>query len=421
MLRNNPSPTDFSLKMPRRSLRVITWVAVPVIAGAAFGLPAIRSRLLDPGTARDPLLCAPIREVPLSIPPVHRPLLPITASEIKKLGNLIAPFPGRENSVSAFLHMLRVHRLDGIFVHERFPSSKKILECLTDEECGRAYFGYPPFVETRNGIQYLPRDGPSTPFGWRENHRDYVLASFAELGLPLSFSITFPHTASCLREVLLDSMANFHLNQEEIQWTALAYSLYMPPANSWVNRFGERNSFDDLARELLSRPYEHASCGGTHQLVACAILARVDQQQPVLSPKDRDSLTEGLQKAARRALMAQCPDGSWYPDWFKEPNLLRAGSAIPADSATLGGRLLVTSHLAEALLYLPSNASVPDQALRLAGVWLYHQLRTASREDLKQNLCPFTHSVRVLQLLSSAPVDGGSGTVGLEGAAASRQ
>src|SRR5207302_3298465 len=97
-----------------------------------------------------------------------------------------------------------------------------------------------------------------------ELHRDQTLAAFAELGLPLSFTLQGDGGTGTLRDVLDDSLANFHLGQKELAWTALAYALYLPPVKSWINRYGERFGFDQLVSEMLDRPLDAESCGGTH-------------------------------------------------------------------------------------------------------------------------------------------------------------
>src|SRR5262249_24044707 len=150
--------------------------------------------------------------------------------------------------------------------------------------------------------------------------------------VPLSHPLRFTDGTLSLREVLRDSIANYHPHQKELEWTALAYGLYLPPAREWTNRFGERESFDGLVEQLLARDLHKSSCCGTHVMYTLTILARVDQQTPILGPEVRDRLWQKLCHAVRVALEAQAADGSWSPDWNKA---LRSGQTSKPEVARI--------------------------------------------------------------------------------------
>lgn len=120
-------------------------------------------------------------------------------------------------------------------------------------------------VRTRTGIRSNPL---CVALGGTEKHRDQLLASVAEVGLPLSLPVQIDGETFALRELLRDSIANFHLQQEEIPWTAIAYTLYLPPQRAWVNKLGERTTFDELAEAVIAVPPHKSSCGGPASLPA---------------------------------------------------------------------------------------------------------------------------------------------------------
>jgi hypothetical protein len=201
-----------------------------------------------------------------------------------------------------------------------------------------------------------------------------------------------------MRDVLADSLANFHLGQRELEWTTVAYALYLPPIRVWTNRFGETFSFDDIAHELMRRPLALTSCCGTHVLHTLAILTRADAQISILSPDTRENVHRHLRQAVQVLVAKQQTDGRWTPDWFNTFSPY-VGAAVAERSLapTDSNCLLVTSHVAELLLYLPSDIPVPDEVLRAAASWLAKNVEHASIEDGRKASCPFTHALCVLR------------------------
>lgn len=344
------------------------------------------------------------RTVPLGIGPHARHALDLPPEDRERIGRQIRPFDRAHNNLSMCLHLLRVHGLSARFAQGDLASGEAILDLLTDEEAGRKYFGSPPFARTRSGVRYptAVRSVAATAQGW-EAHRDQVLAAFGELGVPLTQPLRFADTTLSVREVLRDSIANYHVGQEELMWTGLAYALYLPPSHSWLNRYEERISFDDLATELLRRPLDRSPCAGTHLLYTTTVLARVDQQESVLTGPVRERLWQRLREAHDVALATQEASGSWPADWNRAllTDAERRGMAVDINEP--GARLLTTGHLAEWLLYLPEELAVPQSCLERAGWWLHEQLRAATPDQVRDNFCPYAHAARVLLLLSIAP------------------
>jgi hypothetical protein len=400
--------------MMSRLLRVRLAVPVSGLIGLVFlgGLFRALSGPWLPGPtdparlAADPILGSAdtARTVPLRIGPYPRQALAVLPEDRERILGQIRPFDRQHNYLALCLHVLRVHGLTATFAQGDLPSSEAILELLTSEEAGRKYFGSPAFIKTRSGVRY-PTAGPDDivrSTAW-QSHRDQVLAAFAELGIPLTQPLRFANTTLSVREVLRDSIANYHAGQEELVWTGLAYALYLPPARSWRNRYEERTSFDELVAELLSRPLDRSPCAGTHLAYTLTVLGRVDRQQPVLTEPVRERLWQWLRQARDAALATQAPDGSWTVDWNRA--LLADGEQKPMapDVNNLHSRLLTTGHVAEWLLYLPEDLTVPESCLRRAGWWLCERLRVAAPDQVRDEFCPYTHAARVLLLLTVAP------------------
>jgi hypothetical protein len=267
-----------------------------------------------------------------------------------------------------------------------------LLSLLTDEELSRRYIGASTVVRTKYGIRF-PTATPAAPDGalGDEIHRDQSLACLAEFGVPLSQGIVLASGTSTLQHVLEDSLANFHLEQREIAWTALAYAVYLPSVRQWRNRFGRVFCFDDLAKELLQRGMK-GSCGGIHQLVAMTALVRVDAVRPVLSEEVRTRLHAYVSRFVDLAIRSQQPDGSWSIHWnhslAEPPDTMEASAADTPSS-----RLLVTGHLGEWMTCLPSDCKVPDATRKAAVSWLRQRLKEINVQRFSEGFCPYTHAI----------------------------
>ncbi len=295
-----------------------------------------------------------------------------------------------------------MHGVDGRFDHPILSDSRKVLRLLTDGDFGGAVLRRTAIERTRHGIEFVSTAATMAEHvRATESHRDQVLASLAELGLPLSTPVSADDENLTLKSAMADSLANFHLKQKELQWTAIAYALYLPPRKEWFNKFGERHTFDDLVNRLLVAPVEDSSCAGTHLGYALTLLYRADRTlAPILSQSVRNRLRQRLVRTVAAAIETQSQDGSWSGEWGR--GLYSHSDQTPStDVADMNGRLLVTGHLSEWLLYLPEEFGVPDDCLRRAGLWLRSRLEDVPGNPIKEDaVCPYTHAACALRSLS---------------------
>jgi hypothetical protein len=222
-----------------------------------------------------------------------------------------------------------------------------------------------------------------------------------QLGLPLSFPIKIGGESYTLRDILRDAIASFDLHQGEIEWTAIAYATYLPPYRQWINKFGDRYSFDDLVKELLKRRFDRGSCCGCHVLEGMIVLERTDRQVAhLLSDEVRRQLQTRLREVVATAIAHQACDGSWGPDWHLglEPP---SGNDESPDRQSEELRLLATSHLAHSLMYLSGDRRVPSSVLLRAGKWLHATLERANPAFVRENLCPCCHGAWVVCTLAA--------------------
>lgn len=327
--------------------------------------------------------------VPMSLKPVGRFEFPVSAAEREWYRTQLVP-RNRDFNESQCLHMLHVHGVDATFRDCAFGTGKDLLRLLLDSDAATKQFGQPCFVRTRFGLRVPdhPQESRSD-----ESHRDQTLAVLGHLGLPSDTQITLGNEVGTIREAIHDSIATFDLSIEELEWSALTYALYLPPAKSWENRFGKRFTFDMLVDALRSKSFRKASCGGSHLLSSLTMILRSDQQCTILSEKCRHGLVEFLASACTTAVATQRDDGSWSINWHRRI-VTKPELSLARDNAL--ERLIATGHIAEWMLYLPKALQPPEEVYRKAALWLASELRRVA-EMQAELFCPFTHGLVVVQ------------------------
>ena len=135
--------------------------------------------------------------------------------------------PSPQLSISACVHLLRLY---GSQAEVQIKGEKvRALSLLTDAKVGSRFFGQPAFVPTAAGVRFPVIVKNGTLSGrFDDSHRDLCLACFAELDLPVAFPlITAGGDSIELRLAVLDAIATFHLTQQELEWTTIAFAHYV--------------------------------------------------------------------------------------------------------------------------------------------------------------------------------------------------
>jgi hypothetical protein len=334
------------------------------------------------------------RKEPMRIRARPPPGLTLPKDEYRLISRKISELVGGSMNSSLCLHLLRAYGLQATFDHSELQSSRDVLSLFFDATRGEKYFGAAVLVQTRFGMRYDLGDSNSRESRRaKESHRDQCLAAFAEHGLSLASEIVIDGMTFTLSDVLRDSVANFNLKQDEIAWTALAYGLYLSPQSSWTNKFGEVFTFDALASELLSRPFRRSSCGGLHLLFALTILLHVHDDSPLLLSEDVHlAVRNRVQASLNEAVRTQHADGRWSMNW----NMEWPGPQVDNQIDPSLSDLLVTSHVAEWLLYLPASFDAPPECAFSATMWLLGKVRDASSREVREHYCPYLHAICVL-------------------------
>ncbi len=400
-------------------------LAMKVFASLACGvfplLQAGCSRVSGMGSTGGPHLPAnfPIADAPQTvteIPPKIHWSFPTDVQH--RLKDML--WPQRGETISGVIHALRLYPAG-----EDPPSLEKptLAEMrslfLDDSACGQWYSGKHAVIPTRYGSRFVDLSATKKKNGGEaQAHRDQCLAVLAELGVPLSTQIKTPGEPVAVKDVLADALANFDPDQE-LEWTAIALTLYLPPARDWIDKFGRKHDFDSLALKLMGRPFYQTSCYGSHTLYSLALLSRVDQVHRLLTDGVRKKVATLLLASVRALELHQDTSGFFSGDWYFP--LLRESwyreLIGPGDHEKLAHDLVewrwtqagqtsiantpihVTGHHLEWMLLLPSGQRCSDLVFERGANYLLGRLSQISKTDATASYCPVTHAVKVLRSL----------------------
>jgi hypothetical protein len=308
-----------------------------------------------------------------------------------------------KTQLSDLLHFLHLRGRAAVPTTKIDGQPVDFVEILLDSAKSESVFGgsktlYRTLRGARFGLHNVQRVG--TNQRGTEAHPGQALAVLGALGIPLDRQVRLgPKGEGVLGWVLDDLKSNFLL-QGEIYWDAIALALYVPPARTWENKYGDRFTFDALTEELLSRPQTDSACAGTHRLISLTVIFLADERTAVLSEPTRRKLRSHLAEVARMLVDRQHPDGSWGMDWH-EPRSADPGAA--AHGSDLRWRVVPTGHHLEWLMLLPDGMRPPDPVFGRAAAWLLSALVGETKKDgnwLKQNYCPATHAIRSVRILA---------------------
>ncbi len=293
----------------------------------------------------------------------------------------------QSSSVGKILHQLGNAAVAGQYGIA--ADQKKFLAVLAGEPAADALAIDPPLLYfDEDHRPHLDRFGDRT----YEPHRDQTLATLALLGIPSHFKFRAAPAQATIADLIRIVRDDFHLD-DELEWSAVALACYAPTRSPWINRWGKSFSFDDIVNRLLARPYGTGTCAGSHTLTTLAILEQVDEQVPIWGDGLRDRVDEYLAGAVQRLQDHQRTTGYWTPDW---PVPLADPTSERYDKDLFGETPLVlaTGHHLEWTSLLPEARSLSRPARERAAAWCAMALRNATKAQIAQDFCPYSHCYR---------------------------
>ena len=297
-------------------------------------------------------------------------------------------------SLSIVLHGMHLYGCRFNVPHPRDPErTEPALEIILNHEKALDFFtGGAPLVTTRYGVRcrtLVQRDAR-----WqseREAHTGQLLAVLAEYNVPLNRALTTSVGEHTVSDILADTIANFSLDEFQLEWNAVALALYHAPYGSWRNKFGIMFTFNDLVETLVATRFDdpRLSCQGTHLLYSLAVIFQADRQHHMLSEETRSTLHHHLETQVEKLVTGQQSSGCWPVRWFSnEPGDLEM---VPADRRQRLG-VTITGHHLEWLLLLPQHMGPPEQIFAHAATWLDRQFQNATNAQLFDGYCPYCHA-----------------------------
>lgn len=237
-----------------RSLAVYAMVCVGA-AAVAFGTYGWVSSQADIGSAANEFPNHSTFQAGVTtfgFPVVRNPTRSQSAAGLAHQSFLSEVPDRRSLSPSFCIHALHANGRDALVTIAASGEQLRVLDLFFDSELSRKYFGHPMIVRTAHGVRYPSLQESAYITRGDAAHRDQVLASLGELGVSLTTSITVNGRSYTLNDVLADSIAEFHLAQHELAWTAIVYAVYLSPGSQWTNKYGETYGFNELAGALVN-------------------------------------------------------------------------------------------------------------------------------------------------------------------------
>jgi hypothetical protein len=219
-------------------------------------------------------------------------------------------------------------------------------------------------------------------------HHDHLLASLTEAGVSLDTRIYPPGGKSrTFNDLLQESFRDFRLDEREVEWSAMAYSLWFAPTvKSWKLSDGRRMSFDQIAQRLMRGHSRFGVCNGTHRVYSLTLLIRLNQQHHILSTEVTQKVMSHLRQVRDHLIASQFSDGHWPSNWSEglKPN---ENSIDDADFK----KVIATGHHLEWQAIAPQELQLDRKRICRAAKWLIHDVRTHDGSHILRRFTFYSH------------------------------
>lgn len=323
----------------------------------------------------------------------HEPRI-VTDEQLFAVLDRVKP-PRRPSLTNSYVHALRLWGPKADFGDPAVPSGSELQDYFLDDRTFRQVAGdaAPPlFYQDIDGVNVRSYDDRPDHRASSSHHADDLLATFAEIGLPLDTPLKMRDGETSIADLLQASMQRFHLDRLEYEWSTIVYARYLFPLKHWRNSNGEKMSLQNMVEELVSHPLNAGPCNGLHRLEALAVLYRADEQCHELPPLTRAKMIAYMKLVSDRLVLAQTSEGYWNRRWPL------GEEAIADSSATLYDKILVTGHHLEWLALAPDEVQPPRETIVRAGQWLARTLIEMDEQAIVEAYGPYSHAARALCL-----------------------
>ena len=306
---------------------------------------------------------------------------------------------GPETKINHVDHALRFWTLRARFEEPGFFAGEDLRRLLIDDRCFHALYGSAQkslLMPMKTGVRVRTKEGNLS-----SSHVDHTMASLAEVGTPLNFSIETSDGLSTYRSIVEQALRDFSLNQVEYEWSGLTFALFMPPwhcvdhlrgTTPLIRRYSAR-------RIMACRSPSRGVCFGESQTsYTVAALLRIDDQLPILSPEVRAACLAWLKRATSLLVWNQHAEGFWGEDWACGRSG-ESGEAADTSGDVLTDRILATGHGLElGGRIAPEECHPPRGILIRAGQWLVRTIDQLTPQQTQDRFTYLSHAGRALAL-----------------------
>ena len=326
---------------------------------------------------------------PLTILPRYNEPSIVSNEQLQStLERLTPKFRGLKPRMNFVDHALRFWGIESVFQDAACLSGVEMRQLMLDYRDFRQAWGDDAksfLTTTTYGIRPRVQEGDET-----SSHVDHSLTTLAEVGTPLDYPVLTSDGETQLRAMLIDALKNFNLNQQEYEWSTLAFALYMPSHPEWFSTGGQVLTFDRLAKRVMRQPPTDGVCYGQHRLYTLSALLAIDDEHSILTPDSRANIEAYLQNMTDLLVTHQSSEGYWDVDWD--------GRTFESSRTPLSRRLLVTGHALEWWAIAPEQLLPPLETRERAAQWLCQQIKDMTETQIRANYTFLSHAGRALAL-----------------------
>ena len=321
------------------------------------------------------------------------------AAVLEKIRPKFSPQNMRPNHVE---HALRTWGIDASFAEPGILSGIEMRDFLIDHS---------KFITSWGGETpaLLRPEGPGVAIRWGKVdgasvHHDHLLASRTEAGISRSQPVYAPgRRTATFDDILQQALLDVRLDEREVEWSVMAFALWLPPNKSWTTADDRQMSFDVLAKRLIRGHKRFGVCSGTHRVYSLMLLARIDEmmrtsghadaQGGLLSAEVFEDVYKHLAAVRDLISVSQFDEGYWPPNWYDGAEAV----AFPTDDEDYR-KVVATGHHLEWLAIAPEMLHPPREQIRKAAKWLIQDTLQQSDETLRERYTFYSHVGNALAL-----------------------
>ena len=381
-------------RISKERVLVVQLIAVvALVASLASASAVTRQQVLNEigGPKYTPVVSIP-RETPLTIEPLYDDPEVVSDEELAAVLAKVRPKFAREKLKPNYVeHALRTWWLNARFQDPKVMSGEALKDYLVDHGQYLASWGdkIPPILQDRD-------DGVAIRWGKEECasvHHDHWLACLTEAGINLHEPVFTPNRRREVADVLQEALRDFRLDESEVEWSALAFGLWIAPQKTWMTRDGREMSFDLMAERLMRGHKRFGICSGTHRVYSLMVLIRLDDDHDILSDATREQAMQHLRSVRDVIMVSQFPDGHWPSNWSEG-----ADAVAKPLSEELFKQVIATGHQLEWLAIAPLELHPPREQILKAADWVIKTTIEQTDSDIGQRYTFFSHVGNALAL-----------------------